>query len=241
MQGTFRTPDVAELQLHQSMANAMEEKANVRDLGKPLPVWVDKTELNIYFILYSALLPEGAQGEKHSTLPQSRWEVIKAWAMDGIIVCWSNSLGMMAASPGGAVTVTGMFTVADLSRDGWPMRVTFFWLSASSGCSSTLCRQVLGKVCRGATVTLPLASVSHWPSLRLQEQRQQQKHHCESGLWGWSPSIASSGQDLPADFLDDLQEVRKLLILHCINKKLIKILPWTECGVVILLPREVSR
>lgn len=58
-------------------------------------------------------------------------------------------------SAGGPVGAAGMCTGAPGSAGWLPIRVTFRWLSASSGCSSTFCRQVLGSVCTGPTAVTP--------------------------------------------------------------------------------------
>lgn len=65
------------------------------------------------------------------------------------------SLGTTVPSAGGPVGAAGMCTGAPGSAGWLPIRVTFRWLSASSGCSSTFCRQVLGSVCTGPTAVTP--------------------------------------------------------------------------------------
>lgn len=58
-------------------------------------------------------------------------------------------------SAGGPAGTAGTCTGAPGSAGWLPIRVTLRWLSASSGCSSTLCRQVLGSACTGPTAIAP--------------------------------------------------------------------------------------
>lgn len=69
---------------------------------------------------------------------------------------------MMVVSPGGAVTVTGMWMVLLLSP-AWLALVEFFWLSASS-CFSPRLRLLLRMASRGLEARLP-SPPSGWRSL----------------------------------------------------------------------------
>lgn len=129
------------------------------------------------------------------------------------------SLGTTVPSAGGPVGTAGTCAGAPGSVGWLPIRVTFRWLSASSGCSSAFCGQVLGSACTGPTAIAPLSPRSPHGSLQPRRHALCCSRQVPIGPWNQLPQPVRSLRPPPPPlllwYLARLLVTCALLCLHC--------------------------